>query len=344
MKNEETERFKSNSSSSSTDFTIIGPGALGRSLLAALAAAGGEIRSVVSRRAGESIHFGSDPRDGSGSDPTRHEADSELETSSDLNPSQPDSDPIPGDTGLGNGIKSLQLEELDDDHTGGILFITTPDDAIAEVVERLSHLELNWNERIVAHCSGLLSSKVLQPLKDRGAGVASFHPLQTFTGSADSERFHRIHISVEGEGHAVDRLWSVAVSLGATPLRLDPDQKGILHIAAVFLSNYLVVLEGVADQLIRQHIPGSDRRILEPLLEQTLSNLRKMPPEKALTGPISRGDRQTVEKHLERLGKMDNQNLPKLYRDLGLEAVKLALADGRLDGEQARELKKRLMK
>lgn len=283
------------------DYTIIGPGALGRSLLAALTESGGRIRSVVSRTAGMSAG-----------------------------------------TGVGQ-LTTCQLDDLTDDNTGSVLFITTPDDAIAEVAERLSRLHITWQERIVAHCSGLLSSEVLQPLQARGARVASFHPLQTFAGPADADRFNQIHISVEGESRAVGQLLKMAELLGAEPLRLTPDQKGILHIAAVFLSNYLVVLDGVADQLIRQNIPGSDRRILAPLLERTVSNLKRLSPEKALTGPISRGDRHTVEQHLERLGQLESGEVSRLYRGLGLEAVRLARADGRLTSSQVEELRALLM-
>jgi len=200
---------------------------------------------------------------------------------------------------------------------------------------------VKWTGRIVAHCSGFLTSDELVSIRKKGGSVASFHPLQTFTNGSDSDGFKDINISLEGDPKAVELLQKVILDLEANVLFLDQNQKSILHISAVFLSNYLITLGSIAERLIQKSIPGRDLSLLHPLLLQTASNLAKNKPAWALTGPVSRGDVQTVSKHLEMLNR--DTDILKVYKLLGAEAMRIAENNGALPDDSMSELKKLLL-
>lgn len=262
--------------------SIVGPGLLGRALLDSLDAAGYPVESVYTNREPEAYEI--------------HKR-------------------FPGKFRQGLPEQDLEL--------GKLLFLTTPDDTIQDIAEILaSNPQIQWKNRKVVHCSGALSSDVLASLGEKSAQTASFHPLQTFTQTSDRNTFRDITISIEGDPALTKELEEIAEDLWSNPLRLSKDQKKILHVAAVFISNYTVALGEVADTLIRTHIGGQDFKILKPLLNQTISNMIRQDLSSALTGPVARGDVQTVRSHLEVL-KDDRENY-KLYKLLGNKALKLS--------------------
>lgn len=223
---------------------------------------------------------------------------------------------------IGTDLPVIHPDELTGDNIGQVLFISTPDDVISKMDETISELDINWQGRVVTHCSGFHASNILKKLNEKGASVAAFHPIQSFVDRSGKESFKNIYISIEGGDTAVGILLSIALNLHAKPISLNSHQKEILHIAAVFFSNYVVTLGGIADRLIKENIDGADLKVLSPLIRQTINNLEQLEPAKALSGPIARGDIETVEKHLETLKKEDD--IEKVYRLLGKQALKLA--------------------
>src|SRR5258706_266553 len=118
----------------------------------------------------------------------------------------------------------------------------------------------------------------------------------------------------------------IARDLGMRPFRIATKSKAIYHAGAVFASNYLVVVEAIAQRLLR-HAGLSDAdawAALRPLVEGTFDNLSRHEPREALTGPVVRGDTATITRHLESLAVDD----PKLYRALGRAALELAPKQG----------------
>jgi predicted short-subunit dehydrogenase-like oxidoreductase (DUF2520 family) len=116
--------------------------------------------------------------------------------------------------------------------------------------------------------------------------------------------------------------------------------KPIYHAGGVFACNYLVALIEAA---LRAHekagIPrAASLSALEPMVRETVDAIFEQGPAKALTGPISRGDAATVKRQLARVREWD-ANMGELYRGLGLLAVALAEADGRLDARRAAALR-----
>lgn len=224
------------------------------------------------------------------------------------------------------------------DDLGDWIFITTPDGLISKTCRSLSELPLDWSRKSVFHCSGNMTSGECSSLSDEGATIASIHPLQTFTRGDKKERLKNIHISLEGDEVLTSQFEEVVRKMGATPVKLDPRQKQSLHIAAVFASNYLIALMCTAENLLKEEGIDNGLDILEPLIRQTLSNLFKLGTEKALTGPVSRGDDVSVKQHLDILEK--NQDRHRLYQLLGKEALQVALKQNRLNEEQAERIKK----
>jgi predicted short-subunit dehydrogenase-like oxidoreductase (DUF2520 family) len=225
---------------------------------------------------------------------------------------------------------------------GNIIFITTPDDTISQVANSISQSMEDWSDHIVVHCSGFLTSEELLSLKQKGANVAAFHPLQTFVEKSGEKAFQDIFISIEGDDQAFALLAKIAKSLGATPIQISQKQKRILHIAAVFMSNYVVALGSLSNELIKECIPNADIRLLIPLMRQTVLNLEESNPFDALSGPIERGDSETVRNHISELG--NHEKILKLYKHLGLHTLEIVEAKGETNHQSLSEINEMLRK
>ena len=212
----------------------------------------------------------------------------------------------------------------------GIIFITTPDDVIKNVVKELSKEELSWRGRVVFHCSGVLSSTLLSPLKKAGAATASLHPLQSFPEPYQVEKaFQGIFFLLEGDEEAFPIAQSLVKALGGHLLYLKSEDKALYHAAAAIASNYLISLLFIACKLMgKAGIPLRQAEdALLPLMRRTLANAEHFGIVHSLTGPISRGDEQTISLHLKALKAVDAE-LERIYRLIGLETLKIAENQG----------------
>ncbi len=227
---------------------------------------------------------------------------------------------------------------ISEDDLGAIIFLTVPDDQIKTVSMELAALDLNWNDRSVIHSSGNLTSDECIALKERGARVASMHPIQTFIQGDGADRFKDIYVSLEGDESLTRSLSEMVRSMGANPIFLDANQKRKLHLAAVFACNYLVALLGQSEKLLEESNIDGDLNLLKPLIMRTLENLFNKGVQKSLTGPISRGDIESVQKHLEMIE--EDTSISLLYKLLGLEALKITEIRGNLSSEAVAELVK----
>ncbi len=225
---------------------------------------------------------------------------------------------------------------IHDQHTGTLVFITTPDDVIAEISDNLAGVNIDWGIRGVVHCSGNLTSEVLDVLAEAGAGTATMHPIQTFTKGDNSERFRGITFSLEGEPTTTAVLEKIVERMDARFIHLTKNQKRAVHIAAVFASNYMVsLMHGVGEYLAKEGIDnGLD--ILKPLITQTAQNIIEKGAIEALTGPVSRGDMISIQTHLRVLES--DQELLHLYQLLGKEAVRIADKRGEVSKAQIKDM------
>lgn len=228
----------------------------------------------------------------------------------------------------------------DESHTGSMVFITVPDDAISKVSGLLARTSINWNGKSVVHCSGNLFSDELYELEEKGARTASMHPLQTFKRGDDADRFANIYVTLQGDSVLCEFLSRLVNDMKAISLQVQKEQKQMLHIAAVFVSNYFVTILHEAEKLLKKQELEQGLAILQPLIRQTLDNALTMDAEHALTGPIARGDAESVEKHLSAL-----QNFPDssdLYKILGKRTLLLAKHGNRLSDRDIHKLEQLL--
>ncbi len=239
----------------------------------------------------------------------------------------------------GCGRASTDAAELT--RAADLIFITTPDDAISSVCRELAEAGGISSGAVVAHCSGACSSSVLEDARGRGAAVGSIHPLQSFATAEQAVRLlPGSFCCIEGDPRAVAALREAAGTLGARVLAIPTEGKALYHAAAVVACNYLVALESAALKLAEA--AGLDRgealEALLPLIRGTVDNIENVGIPACLTGPIARGDVETVRTHLEAIAANAPDVLP-LYKLLGLETVELALAKGTLTPDRANELR-----
>ena len=220
-----------------------------------------------------------------------------------------------------------------------LVLLCVGDDAIADVAESLTGVRHAWRETVVAHCSGALPASVLDPLAQEGAAVLSFHPLQSVAEPASARTLAGVYVGIEGEGKAVAAGIELAAGLGMRYLVLSAEAKPRYHLAATMTSNFLVTLMAMVQEvLVSLDIDRADGfALVEPLLRGTLDDLARATTEEALTGPVVRGDLETLRRH----GLALRQHLPQLvpaYAALTVETVRLAVRSGRLDPNRAEDV------
>lgn len=202
------------------------------------------------------------------------------------------------------------------------VLVTVPDPVIADVAERLASSGAIGGGHVVLHCSGLLDRSALAPLDASGAALGSMHPLKSFADPvAASESLDGTLAAVEGDERAVARATALATALGMRPHPIRGDRKPVYHAAAVFAANYPVTLLAAAERLCESAGLARDaaRAGLGALSRGVVENAMRLGPD-ALTGPIARGDVETVRRHLAALGGAD----AALYRALGRATLDLA--------------------
>ena len=214
--------------------------------------------------------------------------------------------------------QALAAKELRSLKPADVFLITVPDDQIAGVAEELSHLEMTAT---AFHTSGALSSDVLAPLRKRAWATGSIHPLLSVSNPGDP--IDGAFWSVEGDKTAVRLGKGIVRDLGGKSFFIRTEDKPLYHAAAVMSSGNVVALFDVALQMMADCGINrtTARKILVPLIASTVRSLEVKDPAQALTGTFSRGDLETVKRHLAAL--KDNQDALEVYRLLGKRSLKL---------------------
>jgi predicted short-subunit dehydrogenase-like oxidoreductase (DUF2520 family) len=235
---------------------------------------------------------------------------------------------------LGGGATSVSAEEIARDCE--LVFLTVPDSVVRELADSLP-----WRTGSdVVHCSGALGLGALDAAARAGGRRGCLHPLQAFPDRfADVARFEGIVCGVEADGALATLLGELARGFGAQVIRLEGVDRARYHAAAVFASNYLVALHAAAARsfALAGLPPEIARTALWPLTLGTAQRIAELPLERALTGPVSRGDTATVAQQLAALAV--EPELRALYVQLGALLLQLPIA---LDGTRRDELTKLL--
>jgi predicted short-subunit dehydrogenase-like oxidoreductase (DUF2520 family) len=222
---------------------------------------------------------------------------------------------------------------------GNLIFLCLPDEEIIKEASALARSRSDWTDKIVYHTSGLLPSTVLKPLQDKGAAVASFHPVQSFPNkNSPPSRFRGVYFGLEGGRKALLPARKIVRRLGGRALVIPAEAKPLYHAACSIASNFLVILlDAAAQLLVRTGIEDQTAdRLLFPLVEGTLQNVKNLDTTASLTGPLARGETAAVRMHLEAL--RSSPGISQAYRKLSLAGLEIAARKG-LPPKKLRALK-----
>ena len=233
---------------------------------------------------------------------------------------------VPGARGFAEATALLDEVEL--------IILAVPDDVIPGLAGQLRM----YSGQAIVHTSGALGAEALEPAMAAGTQVGAFHPLVAF---ADTElavaALRGATIAIEGDDQLANLLAEMADALGAHAVRLAPGTKAAYHAGAVLAAGGFVALLDAIAELGR--VAGLDEAgslsIYGRLTEQTLANARALGIARALTGPMTRGDVGTLERHLETLRAHAPAVLP-LYVAAAEREIALAEARGALAPAAAR--------
>lgn len=181
-----------------------------------------------------------------------------------------------------------------------IVWFCVPDAEITSVAKAYSRFD--WRRKYAFHSSGALTSDTLAPLGRAGAAVASVHPLMTFVrGSVPGLR--GVPFAIEGDRRAVSAAREIVQDLGGIAMKIANKNKIAYHAFATMICPLLVSLLATSEKTaaLAGMSPANARRRMMPIILQTIRNYARLGPAGAFSGPIVRGDVQTIGAHLRTL-------------------------------------------
>lgn len=224
-----------------------------------------------------------------------------------------------------------------------LVFITTADAAIAPTAEAV-----RWRPGMaVVHCSGATDVDALAAAQRAGASTGGFHPMQTFGGDAEAaaRSLPGCTVTIEAEDAALDhQLQALAQRLGCAVNRLPAGMRARYHAAAGYGSQFVNVLLAEAARVWASWGASEAEtvRALLPLVRGTLAAIEAAGIARGMPGPVSRGDVDTVAKHVDALGALGDAQSFDSYRLLCARTVDLALARAAIDAGAAQRLRRLL--
>jgi predicted short-subunit dehydrogenase-like oxidoreductase (DUF2520 family) len=240
---------------------VVGTGKLGSALVLSLRASGYSISEIVSRNRKDS----------------RHRAKALARQ-------------------VGSAATTFQKTAL----PANLVWFCVPDGEIAKAARLLAPKD--WKGKIAVHSSGALTAAELAVLRARGARVASAHPMMTFV-EGSMPALNGVGFAIEGDPLAVQVVTRIVRRLGAESIPIDRKDKPLYHAWGTFASPLLTALLATTEQVARR--AGLSRqeaqRRMMPILRQTLANYASFGAPNAFSGPIVRGDSETVKRHLQAL-------------------------------------------
>ncbi|CAG0978890.1 hypothetical protein PLCT2_01786 [Planctomycetaceae bacterium] len=226
------------------------------------------------------------------------------------------------------------LAELED---RTLVFVCVQDRNIYKAATEIAACEGAKLHRYVHPCAtkGPLALEALQQI---GSQIGALHLLQSFGPSRYAwQRVAGSFAAIEAVGKLKRELWTVARAIGAMPIEIRGNQRAAYHAAAVLSSNAIVTLLDAGERILKN--AGFDEslasKMLLPLSRGSLENVALLGAEQALTGPVVRGDAETVKAHLIALTRQDRE----LYRTLMSSALELAIRSKRLTEADAKALR-----
>ncbi len=238
---------------------------------------------------------------------------------------------------IGEGLEST--DNIKTAEAGEIVVLSIPDDQIKKTAEELASSSVTWQDKFIFHCSGLLSSKILLPLKNKGALTASIHPIQSFPKKRTPvEQFKNIYFGIEGSEKALESSKKIISDLGGKSITIQTENKPLYHTACTFASNLFITLINTAQTLLSQS--GIEEQetfqMIQPLIQGTLNNMSQSQYDSPLTGPINRGDVNTIKLHLKAL--QTKPDCLKIYVAMAKQALEITKKQKKLPDHIIKEI------
>jgi len=230
---------------------------------------------------------------------------------------------------VGAQVSNLQTSRL----TADVVWFSVPDAEITKAAAGFS--QRDWRCKLAFHSSGVLTSDALAPLKKRGAKLASVHPLMTFVAGSIPD-LGGVTFAIEGDVAATRAACEIVRDLGGDAMRLRKKHKSAYHAFATIICPHLVSLLAASEEVALQAgmSKRESRRRMMPIIRQTLENYLQLGPAAAFSGPIVRGDVETIRLHLRTLSKIPEAK--NVYAGLARAALEY------LPARRKRELRKLL--
>ncbi|MCI4592014.1 DUF2520 domain-containing protein [Sphingobium sp. BYY-5] len=203
-----------------------------------------------------------------------------------------------------------------------LIAIAVADDAIAQIVADMARFSPRDDRPFIFHVSGRSGATLLDPLRDRGALTAAIHPVMTFTGNPRTEvaRMIGAHFAITGSSKQASLEAARLVQLlGGIPTPIAEEHRAVYHAGLCHAANHLVTLIDGACQALTMAGVGDPHALLAPLVRATLDNSLEK-GFAALSGPMLRGDGETIANHLAALAKDCPQLLPA-YRAMAMATL-----------------------
>ncbi len=192
---------------------------------------------------------------------------------------------------LARRVEAMPVTELEQtDTSGDLVVISVPDRFAGQVSDQLPE-----STGIVVHTSGITPMKALAKHKRHGV----FYPLQTFSAGRKID-FTEVPVCIEAAAGADEKvLTELAERISRSVHKINTEQRKQLHLAAVFVNNFVNYLYSVSSELLEKEHLGFD--FLLPLIGETTEKIRELPPARAQTGPARRNDVSTLDEHIRML-------------------------------------------
>jgi predicted short-subunit dehydrogenase-like oxidoreductase (DUF2520 family) len=227
---------------------------------------------------------------------------------------------------VGKSVEALPLDAIPG--TAQRVIIAVSDAAIAPLAEQLART--GFTHGIALHTCGSLGPEALAPLADAGVSIGVLYPMQTFpTREQGVHSLPGTYFAISGDPAATDWARELVALIPGRIISSEPGKSALFHAAAVMACNYQTTLIDAA--LEAMECAGANREealaALAPIARATLENTLRMGPQAALTGPISRGDTETVRRNIDALRAVSRPS-QELYRAAGLRTISVAVRSG----------------
>jgi predicted short-subunit dehydrogenase-like oxidoreductase (DUF2520 family) len=208
-----------------------------------------------------------------------------------------------------------------------LILLTVPDDALPGLVAGLAATGAELAGRLLVHTSGRYGIGVLEPAVARGALPLALHPVMTFTGRPDDiDRLEGICFGVTAPDQLQPVAEALVIEMGGEPVLIREEDRALYHAALASAANHLVGLVTEAADLLRSVGAANPSRMLSPLLYAALDNALRL-GDAGLSGPVARGDADTVARHIEVLGQASPRALDAYLALARLTAGRALAAD-----------------